>query len=401
MIQRTAESTLKRLWKGFPIIGLNGPRQAGKTTLAREIASDKPYVSLEDPGQLEFAASDPRGFLKRYPDGAIFDEIQRAPALFSYLQTQVDLDGRMGLFLLTGSRQFELTAKLTQSLAGRIGMVNLLPFSHEEMLAAKVSPQTLSAALFVGGYPPLIVRDLTPGDWFASYVVSYLERDVRQVIQVGDLATFQRFLRLTAGRTGQLVNFNNLAADTGITRNTASAWFSVLETSGIAFQLPPYFSNSSKRLIKTSKLYFYDTGLVCWLLGIQNAGQLATHPLRGAIFETWVISEVAKAFCHRGRRPPLFFWKDKEGNEVDLLIEHPNGIIPVEVKSGETVGSDFFSNLLKWRKFSKSPADTPPGWLVYGGDRGEERTHGRVCAWSELNALTDAAVAGLTRKKST
>jgi uncharacterized protein len=392
MIPRTAESTLNRLWKGYPIVGLNGPRQAGKTTLSRQVAASKPYVSLEDPSQLEFATTDPRAFLAKFPNGAILDEIQRAPALFSYLQTQVDLDGRMGLFLLTGSRQFELTAKLTQSLAGRIGLVHLLPFAREELLAAGRAPPTIAETIFSGGYPPVIVRDLAPNDWFSSYVATYLERDVRQVANIGDLTVFQRFLRLTAGRTGQLINYNNLAADTGISRNTAAAWLSVLETSGLIFQLPPYFSNHAKRLIRTPKLYFCDTGLACWLLGIRSAEQYETHPLRGAIFETWVISEVSKAFHHRGLRPPLFFWKDKEGNEVDLLIETSAGIIPAEIKSGATIGSDFFANLIKWRKFIGATGSPSSGWLVYGGDSGEERSHGRVASWSDLNALISAAL---------
>ena len=278
MIARKALSTLLELAKGYPFVALTGPRQAGKTTLSRMAFPDKPYISLEDPDTREFATTDPRRFLARYPDGAILDEVQRSPELFSYLQTLADMDGRMGLYILTGSQQFGLLSGITQSLAGRVGMVQLLPFSVGELQDADRLPETLDALLHKGSYPPLYDRRLIPAQWYAGYVTTYLERDVRQLINVRDLAIFQRFIRLCAGRTGQLLNLSALANDCGISHNTAKAWISILEASYILCLLLPHHRNFNKRLVKTPKLYFYDSGLAAWLLGVQNSDQLAIHP---------------------------------------------------------------------------------------------------------------------------
>lgn len=365
MISRDIEPALRELLKGFPVVTLTGPRQSGKTTLARTVFSGKPYVSLEDPDVRRMALDDPRGFLGRFPDGAVLDEVQRAPELLSYLQSRIDADGRMGLFLLTGSQQFGLMSGVTQSLAGRTAFVELLPFSVDELERAGMRPASLDAMLFTGAYPPIHDRKLKPRSWLSAYVAAYVERDVRQFLKVLDLETFQRFVRLCAGRSGQLVNLSALATDCGITHNTAKAWISVLEASYILFLLRPHHANFSKRLVKAPKLYFYDSGLLCWLLGIQEPGQLAAHPLRGGIFESFVVAELVKARFNRGERPSLHFWRDSNGNEVDVIADVGSGLMPIEIKSGQTLNKDFFTGLERWKALAGEQAMTPA--LVYGG----------------------------------
>ncbi len=388
MITREIESRLRGLLTGFPILTLTGPRQSGKTTLARAVFADRPYVSLEEPDVRRLAVDDPRGFLARFPDGAVLDEVQRAPDLLSYLQTRVDADGRMGLFLLTGSQQFGLLSGVTQSLAGRTAFVELLPFSIPELERAGVRPESLDQMLFTGGYPPLYDRRLRPRDWLSAYVAAYVERDVRQLLKVQDLEGFQRFVRLCAGRSGQLLHLTSLATDCGITHHTAKAWISVLEASYIVFQLRPHHVNFSKRLIKAPKLYFHDAGLLCWLLGIQEPGQLATHPLRGNVFETLVVSELVKAYYNRGERAPLYFWRDSNGNEVDVIVDAGGRLRPIEIKSGQTLNRDFFIGLERWLALAGKQAAAPV--LVYGG--AEELLHRavRVLPWHRIQAILEA-----------
>ncbi len=387
MIARNARGTILELAKGYPFIALTGPRQAGKTTLSRAAFPDKPYVSLEDPDVREFAATDPRRFLSRYPDGAILDEAQRSPEIFSYLQTLADMDGRMGLFILTGSQQFGLLSGITQSLAGRVGLVQLLPFSSGELQGAGILPENLDVLLYKGSYPPLYDRRLSPVQWYAGYVTTYLERDVRQLINVRDLALFQRFIRLCAGRTGQLLNLSSLANDCGITHNTAKAWISILEASYILFLLSPHHRNFNKRLVKTPKLYFHDTGLAAWLLGVQSADQLANHPLRGALFETWVVGELLKERYNRALPSNLFFWRDNSGNEVDVIADQGLTLLPIEVKSGQTISTDFFSGLRKWLSWAGSEAGHP--YLVYGGDESQEREDAKVLPWRDVAEVAE------------
>ncbi|MDA3832803.1 MAG: ATP-binding protein [Spirochaetales bacterium] len=369
------------------MVTITGPRQSGKTTLARVIFADKPYVSLEDPDVRQAALEDPRSFLDRFPDGGVLDEVQRAPELFSYLQTRVDTDGRMGLFLLTGSQQFGVLSAISQSLAGRTAFVELFPFAVKELSSAGVRPADLNTMLFTGGYPPLYDRNLLPRSWFAAYITAYVERDIRQLLNVQDLEAFQRFVRLCAGRSGQILNLSSLATDCSITHNTAKAWISVLEASYVLFLLRPHYANFNKRLIKSPKMYFYDTGLLCWLLGVQTPEQLATHPLRGSNFETFVVSELVKSFFNRGERPHLSFWRDSNGNEVDIIVDLGMKLMPIEIKSGQTINQDFFVGLQRWQALAGDRATAPA--LVYGGKESYMHKGIRVYGWDAVEQVLE------------
>ena len=380
MIPRQIQTTLERLAAGFPVVAITGPRQSGKTTLARSFFSGLAYVSLEDPIELAFALEDPKGFLARFSAGAIFDEAQRWPDLFSHLQGMVDMDRKPGRFVLTGSQQFGLMAGVTQSLAGRVGLTRLLPFSLAEIPSSELA--TLDETILRGGYPGLYSGAVEIGDWMASYVATYVERDVRQVLQVRDLALFQKFLRLCAGRSAQLLNLHALAGETGISHTTARAWMSVLESSDVVYLLPPYHRNFGKRLVKTPKLYFLDTGLACWLLGIRSAQMLALHPCRGALFETLIVGEFLKKRFNIGRPADLFFWRDNSGLEADLLFETQGRLQMVEIKSGQTVTGDYIHAAKKSIRFAAQEALTP--WLIHGGEETYERNGVRVTGWRSL-----------------
>ena len=388
MIARRILPVARKSLRGFPIVVLTGPRQSGKTTLARFLGDDRGYASLEDPDTREYATADPRGFLAQFPDGAVLDEVQRCPALFSYLQGVVDADRRMGRFILTGSQQFGLVEAITQSLAGRAAMLQLHPFSLPELQAARKAPPTLDTLLHGGLFPPVHDRPVEPAAWLKSYVATYLERDVRQSLKVQDLAAFQRFIQLCAGRIGQLVNLSSLAADAGISRPTADAWLAVLQASFLVFLVRPHFANVSKRLIKSPKLYFCDPGLAAWLLGIREPGHVAGHPLRGGLFENWVITELVKEQAARGEEPRVYFWRDKEGHEVDAVVESGGVLHAIEIKSGQTVASDFFDHLDFWRNQARGRRIKP--WLVYGGDAAQRRDRGTVVPWEKMGTLLDA-----------
>ena len=365
MIPRAASALLEEIRAGYPVITITGPRQSGKTTLARAAFADKPYVSLETPDERAFAAADPRGFLARWPQGAIIDEAQHVPALFSWIQSDVDAAGQMGRFILTGSQNFSLMAHISQSLAGRSALVQLLPLSIAELAAADRLPADADAMMLRDGYPALYSRPLNPARWLADYTMSYLERDVRQITQVHDLSTFQRFLRLCAGRTGQLLNLSNLAQETGVAQSTARAWLSVLEASYVVFLLPPHHRNLGKRVVKMPKLYFVDAGLAAALMGIQTTEQLSIHPLRGALFETLIVGEFLKARYNAGFPSNLFFWRDNVGLEVDLLREEPDGLHPIEIKSASTITDDLQKGLRKWLAVAGDAARLPR--LVHAG----------------------------------
>jgi hypothetical protein len=383
LIPRTAESYLLRFAGQYPVVTITGPRQSGKTTLCRKVFADKKYVSLENLDSRQFAREDPRGFLAGLLDGAILDEIQQAPELLSYIQTVVDEDGRHGLFILTGSQQFEVSNAINQSLAGRTAIIKLLPFSMEE-LGRLQNDFTVDQLLLTGFYPRIWKEGLDPSQALAGYLETYVERDIRQLINIKDLGLFQRFVTLCAGRVGQLLNFNNLASDTGVSHQTARNWLTLLEASFIVYRLQPYAANISKRLIKSPKLYFYDVGLAAHLLGLENTLHVSRDPLRGNLFENMVVMEAIKYRLHRGRRSNLHFYRDSNGNEVDLLLTLGPDLYPIEIKAGMTINRDYFRGLDHFSGIFGAPLGRG---LVYGGDQRQQRTDTTVCPAATFHTL--------------
>jgi len=388
MIPRTASSTIERLARGFPVVALTGPRQSGKTTLARALFKHKPYVSLENQDELAFAQEDPKRFLGRFDKGAIIDEIQRCPTLLSWLQGIVDEHQIMGEFVITGSTQFELVAAISQSLAGRVGRIELLPLSAQELNQCDQLPASLEQTLLQGGYPALYVRDISPQDWFANYIATYVERDVRQLINIRDLSRFQIFVKMCAARTGQLLNMASLATDCGISAVTAKEWLTVLQASYIVALLPPHHRNLGKRLIKSPKLYFLDPGLAAWLIGIRDSATLQTHAARGALFETWAVSELYKNRLNAGQPTDLYFWRDSTGHEIDVVFETATHLVPIELKSGATYVGEWAQALKTWQTLAKQ--DQCTSHLVYGGQQSFMREGVRVWAWRDLHQVLQA-----------
>ena len=363
LVQRKVGSAFKRLAQDYPVITLTGPRQSGKTTLCRMTYPETAYANLEDPEIREFAATDPKGFLAQFPNSVILDEIQRVPELVSYIQVLVDTPGFSGNYILTGSQNFSVSNTVNQSLAGRTALLTLLPFSCSEILN-RWPENGIDKLIYKGGYPVIYQKRLDPSQTLGDYVATYVERDIRQLSMIRNLTVFQRFLGLCAGRIGQLLNCTSLSNDTGVSQTTVKEWLSLLEASYICFRLPPFYGNVSKRLVKSPKLYFYDTGLAAYLMGINSMSQLFVHPLRGMLFENLIITEILKFFLNRHMRPGLFFYRDSNGNEVDLVIPNGTEFIAVEIKSGATVSKDFFKGLKKFFEAVKSPVN---GVLVYGG----------------------------------
>jgi predicted AAA+ superfamily ATPase len=370
MIPRILAEYAASIFTKYPVVTITGPRQSGKTTLARATFADKPYANLENPVTRQFAQEDPLAFLNQYPEGAVIDEIQRVPDLLSYIQVIVDERGKNSLFVLTGSQQFELMRGISQSLAGRTALLKLLPLSILELSAG--FSLDIDEMLFKGFYPRIYDQDIAPDQAYGDYFETYVERDLRQLVNVKDLSVFQRFVRLCAGRCGQLLNLNSLANDTGISQSTAREWMTVLEASFIVFLLQPFHANIGKRLIKSPKIYFYDVGLASWLCGIEEKNQIATHPLRGSLFENMAIMEALKYRYNHGKRNNLYFYRDSNGNEIDLIYVKGNDMLPIEIKSGQTITSSYFSGL---KKFSALfPDQLPwPGFLIYGGETEQPR----------------------------
>jgi len=399
MIKRHLQSVLEKSSGLFPVITLTGPRQSGKTTLAKATFAKAHYISLEDPAQRNLALEDAKGFLNQFgTKQVVLDEAQRVPDLFSYIQIAVDQNDISGQYILTGSQNFLLLEKISQSLAGRCAIHHLLPFSRSELLGTnptdpgkitklskpsqKLKTEKLFNTLWTGSYPRIYDKHIPPQQWLANYIQTYIERDVRSIINVSDLETFTRFVRLCAGRTGQILNLQSLGNDCGIDSKTVKRWLSILETSFIIKLLRPYYKNFNKRLIKSPKLYFLDSGLLCYLLGIHKPEELLMHSARGAIFESWVISELYKSYYHTGTEPNMYFFRDSNDNEIDLILDHGLKVIPIEIKSGQTINSDFFKGLDYWRKITGTP-DSPAA-LIYGGDSPTVFKGTKVLPWHML-----------------
>jgi predicted AAA+ superfamily ATPase len=381
MIFRAATFKVQFLAQQFKAVAIIGPRQSGKTTLAKYVFPEKAYVNFENPDTRLFATEDPRGFLSNYPDGAIFDEAQRVPALFSYLQQILDESLTNGLFIITGSNNFLLQESISQSLAGRVAYLTLLPLTLEEI---GTQHTTCNELLVRGAYPGLYKEAIDPNTWYANYIRTYIERDVRLVKNINNLLTFERFVRLCAGRVGQLLNMQSLAIEVGVDAKTINTWMGILEMTFVVFRLQPYHKNFNKRLVKMPKLYFYDTGLAAALLGIENSQQLELNSFRSALFENFVILDLIKQRFNQAKASNLFFWRDSAGNELDILIDQTERLIPVEIKSGQTVTPAFFKGLNYWQKLTGEEG----GYVIYGGNQMEKRSQGRtVLPYTDLAKL--------------
>ena len=381
-ITREAEKRLKYLARTFRAVAVIGPRQSGKTTLCKMVFPQKPYVSLENPTVLQFAQTDPEGFLANYPKGAIIDEAQRMPQLFSYLQQQLDETKSRGLFILTGSNNFLMQQNITQSLAGRIGYLTLLPFSMVELKVNKLLKSQWHENAFRGFYPEMLIRKIKPDVWYAAYTKTYIERDVRQIKNIENLSLFTKFIHLCAGRAAQIININSLANDCGIDNKTAQSWLGILESSFIIYQLKPYFNNFNKQINKSSKLYFHDTGLLCYLLHISNGKELLNSLYKGPVFENFIISEKIKQKENAGINRDFFFWRDKTGNEVDLITDNHKLITIAEIKSAETIDTSFWKTLYYFETLFGKPLEKE---LYYGGKETQKRTSKlQITGWQYL-----------------
>lgn len=365
MISRSITKELLIQLQEYPIVTLIGPRQAGKTTLVRNVLLNYAYVSLEDPENRQLAIDDPKAFLRRYPGKTIFDEVQRTPELLSYLQGIVDDEGANGRFVLTGSHQLALRAAVSQSLAGRTGILHLLPLSIEELMRAKIEFEAFESYIFHGFLPRVHDQNQRPDRAYSNYYQTYVERDVRQLIQLKDVSLFEKFMKLLAGRVGQIVNYQSLSNDVGVGAKTIKQWLSILEASFVIFKLPPYFENFGKRVIKSPKYYFMEPGLLSYLLGIEKSTQVSRDPLVGHLFENLVVLEVLKSRYNQGRNAGLYFFRDSNGNEIDLLCKTGDGLIGVEIKSASTWNSGFTKGL---DYFSQSNAELSRSMVVYSGD---------------------------------
>lgn len=389
MIKRKLREKLLQLATYYPLVAVTGPRQAGKTTLCRATFPDKPYVSLESLDFREFAQSDPRGFLAGYRQGAVLDEIQQTPELVSYLQSEVDENPEPGRFILTGSQHFGISQIISQSLAGRCGLLNLLPPDLDELQNFSEVPDELFTLMWQGSYPRIYDHNIPAHQWLADYVATYVQRDVRQVTNVGDLLTFSSFLKLCAGRTAQEINLSSMGSDAGVSHNTAKAWLSILEASYIIHRIPAWRVNIRKQMVKAPKLHFLDTGIICYLLQIREPEQLRLHPLRGAIFESWVVSELYKSLAHQGEQPHLYHYRESRGLEMDVLVQQGDCLHAIEVKSAATAAPDFFKGfdqITERIQTAGLPLDLDKV-VVYGGETSQQRSKARLLSWREVGKI--------------
>jgi predicted AAA+ superfamily ATPase len=387
MIPRKAATICREFSSRYPVVAILGPRQSGKTTLAKEVFSDYTYVSLEELDIREFATTDPRGFLANYEKGKgiILDEIQHVPSLLSYIQTRVDEQQRPGAFVITGSHNFLIHQAVSQTLAGRVALLKLLPLSIDELENQLLLPDQLDDLIYSGFYPRIYAHHLPPAEWYQQYLRAYVEKDVRSIKNVPDLLTFLRFIKLCAGRIGQLLNLSSLSTDCGIDHRTAKGWISLLEASYIIFTLSPYHANFGKRLIKMPKIYFYDVGLACSLLGITSPKEVSTHYLRGGLFESMILADFMKQLCNTGKEPRLYFWRDQHGHEVDCILEQCGTVVPIEIKSSQTILKDSFDGLGYWARLAG--IHSADGAVVYAGEERQNRSQGRVVGWKECSTI--------------
>jgi len=387
MIRRDITNSLQEAARFFPVVAIIGPRQSGKTTLSCEVFKNHTYISLEDLDKQEFVNRDPRGFLELYRNdhGIILDEIQQAPSILSYIQTYVDTHNVRGYFVVTGSQNFLVNEAITQTLAGRMAIFTLLPLSCAELKHGDNLPKTIEEFIYKGAYPRVYKEEVPPTMWYNNYIKTYLERDVRTLETVDDLLMFKRFIQLCAGRIGQLLNVVALANDAGLTVARTQAWLSLLQASYLLFFLQPHHKNFNKRLVKAPKLYFYDTGLACALLGIDSWDQVVTHYLRGGLVESFVMAELSKTYYNANKEPRLYFWRDNHGHEVDGIIEYQQKLIPVEVKAGKTINQDFFSGIDYWKSLEGN--EQARGYIVYGGSETQKRTAYTVVSWHDVASI--------------
>jgi uncharacterized protein len=386
MLARSLEASLKEAIQYFPVLTLTGPRQSGKTTLLKAIFPDYKYISLEDLDQRSFASTDPRGFLESYPAPLILDEAQYVPELFSYIQTVVDADRKPGMYILSGSQHFLMMERITQSLAGRAGIFTLLPFDIKELALADRVHNSLEQQVIAGSFPDLYQSGIPSRLFYGSYLQTYLERDLRQLLQVSDLTVFRNFMKFCAGLTGQQLNMSAISVDLGISVPTVKRWISMLESSYSVFLQQPYYRNLNKRIVKAPRLFFYDTGLICHLLNIETEEQLATHPLKGAIIETWFVIELHKMRYHSGRRPDSWYYRDKSGHEIDCILEEEGTTKLIEIKAGKTIQSSFFKNMQYFTELAEAPK-TYQTYLLYGGTEVQSRAEGKVFGWRSVGQV--------------
>lgn len=381
MIKRELTQTLKEAADQFKVVTILGPRQSGKTTLAQMTFKKHRYISLEDLDTRAYAQQDPRGFLEanKNAHGLILDEIQHVPTLLSYIQTYVDREQINGYFILTGSQNFLINEMITQTLAGRMAILTLMPLSISELKHNDLLPSSIETYIYQGSYPQLYAQKTNIPLWYSSYTLSYLERDVHQVTTINELTTFKLFLQMCAGRIGQQLNVTSLANDCGIPFRTVEHWLSLLQASYILFLLQPYYKNYSKRLVKTPKLYFYDSGLACSLLGIESADQVKTHYLKGGLVENVIIADLYKQYYNTARTPHIYFWRDNHGNEVDCIIEKGTMVFPIEMKAGQTISTNYFSGLNWWNEVAEN--DPAQSLVVYTGKEDQKRSQGNVFSW--------------------